>query len=253
MGLDAVMNPGALVVFGEIHGTNEIPNFVGDAACAAARKGRVHVGLELPPDDTEPLAAFLAGDRDEGLRDSKFWRSSSPYGVTSHSMLALLQRLRGYRRSGVPIDVFFFDDRNRSGLERDEAMADYISRERQRAPSDIYLVLVGNYHARKVVGAPWDPKMRWMASFLSERERGLLTLDYRNLPGSAWMCLQKDGGGGEICGSNLVKGSTASVVYSSSRRSRSERTVNLKPNPQLGYDGVYWVGELTASPPAFPP
>jgi hypothetical protein len=48
VGLDAVVKPGALVLLGEIHGTNEIPDFVGDAACAGARKGRVHVGLELP-------------------------------------------------------------------------------------------------------------------------------------------------------------------------------------------------------------
>jgi hypothetical protein len=241
------VDPGALVVFGEIHGTSEIPEFVGDAACAAARKGRVHVGLELPSEDSELLATFLAGQSDEGLRDSKFWRSSSPYGVTSRSMLALLQRLRDYRRRGALIDVFFFDDRNRSGIERrDEAMAQYISRERERAPSEIYLVMVGNYHARNIVGAPWDPKKRWMASFLSERERGLVTLDYRSLPGSAWMCLQKNGGGGEICGSNPVNGSATSVAF-------AERAVKLEPNPRLGYDGVYRVGAITASPPAFPP
>jgi len=242
--LDAVVKPGALVLFGEIHGTNEIPDFVGDVACAAARKERVHVGLELPASDSHLLARFLGGRDDDGLRESKFWRSSSPYGVTSRAMLALLQRLREYRRSGAPIDVFFFDERARSGLaRRDEAMAESISRERRRAFSGIYLVLVGNYHARNIVGAPWDPEKRWMASFLSQREPGLVTLDFRSLPGSAWMCVQKVGGG-EICGSNPIKGTDDAT---------STRAVRLEPDPGLGYDGVYWVGAITASPPAFPP
>ena len=243
MGLDAVVKPGALVLLGEIHGTNEIPDFVGDAACAAARKGRVHVGLELPTEEADLLTAFLAGRGDEGLRDSKSWRSSSPYGVTSRAMLALLQRLREYRRSGAPIDVFFFDDRARSGLaRRDEAMAENISRERRRASSEIYLVLVGNYHARNIDGAPWDPEKRWMASFLSQREPGLVTLDFRSLPGTAWTCVAS--GGGEICGSNPIKGNDDAT---------STRALRLKPDPVLGYDGVYSVGAITASPPAFPP
>jgi hypothetical protein len=245
-GLDAVVKPGALVLFGEVHGTNEIPAFVGDAACAAARKGRVHVGLELPAEDAGLLRHFLAGEGDQGLQESDFWRSSSPYGVTSSAMLALLHRLREYRRTGAPIDVFFFDERARSGLERrDEAMAESISRERGGAPSDIYLVVVGNFHARKIVGAPWDPKKRWMASFLSEREPGLVTLDFRSLPGTAWTCAQT-AAGAELCGSNPVKGSGGPAAS-------SERAVKLEAVSEAGYDGIYWVGALTASPPAFPP
>jgi hypothetical protein len=243
--LDAVVKPGALVLLGEIHGTNEIPDFVGDAACAGARKGRVHVGLELPTEEADLLAAFLAGRRDEGLRDSKFWRSSSPYGVTSRAMLALLQRLREYRRSGAPIELFFFDDRVSLGLERrDEAMAEKISRERRRARSEIYLVLVGNYHARKVVGAPWDDEKRWMATFLSERESGLVTLDVRSLTGTAWTCVQEVSGA-ETCGSNPVKGGKESATS-------TERAMKLEPDPAVGYDGIYSVGVITASPPAFP-
>ena len=137
-------------------------------------------------------------------------------------------------------------DKDRLGLgRRDEAMAENISRERRRAPSEIYLVLVGNFHARNIVGAPWDAKKRWMANFLSEREPGLVTLDFRSLPGSAWTCLQTVDGA-EICGSNPVKGSNTSA-------SANERAVKLEPDPALGYDGAYWVGALSASAPAFPP
>ena len=243
-GLDAVAKPGALLLFGEIHGTEQIPEFIGDAACAAARRGRVHVGLELPSEDSGLLATFLAGSGDDGLRESKLWRSSSQYGVTSRAMRALLERLREYRKAGAPIDVFFFDDRIHSGLERrDEGMAESISLSRARAPGDLYLVLVGNYHARKSVGAPWDPAMRWMANFLARHERGLITLDVRAPPGTAWVCLQKEGGG-ESCGSRRLSGSNDPA---------SGRAIKLEPNAQLGYDGVYRLSAMTASPPAFAP
>jgi len=243
-GLDAIAKPGALVLFGEIHGTEQIPEFIGDAACAAARKGRVHVGLELPTEDSGLLATFLAGSGDDGLRESKLWRSSSPYGVTSGAMRALLGRLREYRKAGAPIDVFFFDDRIHSGTEgRDEGMADAISRERARSPGDLYLVLVGNYHARKSIGAPWDPGMRWMASFLARHERGLITLNVRAPPGTAWMCLQEEDGG-QSCGSHPLSGTDAPA---------SGRAIELEPNVKLGYDGIYRVSAMTASAPAFAP
>ncbi len=231
-GFDAVAKPGALVVFGEVHGTREIPAFIGDAACAAARIGRVHVGLELPTEDSGLLATFLAGRGDDGLRQSSFWRSASPYGVTSKAMLALLRRLRAYRNAGAPIDVFFFDDRIHSGLDRrDEGMARIISRERASAPRDLFLVLVGNLHARK--------SRQWMASFLAG---DVTTLDVRSPPGTAWVCLQKDGGA-QSCGSQPWRTPAAAAG----------RGIELVPQPDVGYDGVYRLQSITASPPAFAP
>src|SRR5690348_2907247 len=48
-GLAALFHPGALIVFGELHGTAESPAFVASAACHAASRGQeVAVGLEIP-------------------------------------------------------------------------------------------------------------------------------------------------------------------------------------------------------------
>jgi len=226
-----------------VHGTNEIPAFVGDAARAASSKGRVHVGLELPVGDSRLLATFLSGNGDEGLRDSSLWRGPYQYGVTSSAMLELLKRLRDLRRSGAPLDVFLFDDRIRLGMEgRDQAMAERISEERRRAPEDIYLILVGNYHARNVIGAPWDAQKRWMAHFLASRERRMITLDVRTRAGSAWVCGTS---GPESCGSGPIGGSLPEGAS-------NNRAVKLEPVPQLGYDGAYAVGTVSASRPAFP-
>jgi hypothetical protein len=58
------------------------------------------------------------------------------------------------------------------GNAEDEAMAENIAAERKRAPGDIYLIEVGNYHARMTIGAPWDESKKWMAGFLASREPG---------------------------------------------------------------------------------
>ena len=58
-------------------------------------------------------------------------------------------------------------------------------------------------------------------------------------------CVQSAGGPG-ICGSNPVKGSNDAPPS-------SERAVTLDADHELGYDGTYWVGALTATPPAYPP
>jgi hypothetical protein len=239
------LKPGALVVFGELHGTNEIPAFVAEAACAASRRGRVHVGFELPVEDAPALRAFLAGSADEGLRDSAFWRAPYPYGMSSKAILSALGKLRDLRHAGAPVDVFFFDDRRSLGIDgRDEAMANVISTERRRAPRDLFLILVGNYHARKGVGSAWNPRQRWMASFLASTEDGLTTLDVRMLPGTAWVCVKDKEDDPQVCGAKAVG-------RNPSETPPDGLSVRLNPDPALGYDGTYFVGAVTASPPAY--
>src|SRR5690348_14432056 len=46
--LDDCLLPGAIVWFGETHGTEQSPRFVGDVAEDAARRGRVQLALEYP-------------------------------------------------------------------------------------------------------------------------------------------------------------------------------------------------------------
>ena len=244
-GLDAAVRPGTLALFGELHGTAEIPAFVGDAACALARKQRVHVGLEMPVAETPALQAFLAASDDQALRNSAVWTRSYQDGRTSRAMLALLRRLREARNSGLPIEIFFFDDPDRLGSDhRDEAMADNIAVERSRAPSDIYVVEIGNYHAKTSVGAPWDASKRWMASYLVGRDQRVVAFDVRAPPGTAWVCTSADR---QSCGVSKVgtrEGPDASAWP-------GQRAVILQPKSLDGYDGTFFVEGLTASPPAF--
>jgi hypothetical protein len=239
-GLD-IVTPGMLVVLGDIHGTAEIPSFVGDAAreLAQKQKQRVHVGLEIPASETPALRAFLASGNDEALRNASFWKRSYQDGRSSEAVLGLLRTLRDARRSGLPVEIFFFDDPDRLGIDRrDEAMAENITAERSRAPTDIYVVEVGNLHAKSTIGAPWDPTKRWMASYLKAREQGLVTLDVRAPQGTAWICSSEKA---ESCG----------VVKTSTRRDMPVAGRALLLQSSDGYDGVYEIERMTASRPAF--
>jgi hypothetical protein len=241
-GLETAAKPGRLVILGEIHGTAEAPAFVADAACQLARQARVHVGLELPAADNPALEAFLFGNEDPLLGGATFRREYQD-GRTSQAMLGLLRKLRAARRSGLSIEVFFFDDPDRLGIEhRDEAMAENIAAQRARAPSDIFLIEVGNYHAKTSPGAPWDVSRHWMASYLVERDKSVVTLDVRGPVGTSWVCYTPKK---ESCG--VHKGGTA--------EGRALPPGPVKRSVILGgaldgYDGIFVVESLTASPPA---
>jgi hypothetical protein len=231
-----------LVVFGDIHGTVEIPAFIGDAACSLARRQRVHVGLEIPASETAALRAFLSSGDDQVMRNAPFWRRAYQDGRSSEAILGLLRKLRDARQSGLPIEVFFFDDPDRLGADRrDEPMAENIAAERSRAPSDIYLIEVGNLHAKSTIGAPWDPAKVWMASYLKAREPGVLTLDVFAPPGTAWICSTDKA---ESCGvAKTAPRAGKDMPGAPVRRALLLRALD-------GYDGVYELEHMTASRPA---
>ena len=200
--LDAALRPGALVIFGELHGTNEIPAYFGDVVERAAKRARVHVGLELPG-ETGPI-----------------WTDPFQSGRTSVAMRALIERLHA-----LGVDIFWFDSTEK---DRDGAMAGNISAARARAPDDLYLVLIGNLHAKKIPGAPWDANVRWMSVRLAEREQNFTTFDVRYGPGTAYIC----------------QGNTPDQCKATKLGGMPEST------PHEGYDGTYQVGPITASYPA---
>ncbi len=64
-GLAPLLKPGHVVLLGEMHGTNESPQFLSDALCVALQNGHsVTVGLELPFSETERADVFLESSGD---------------------------------------------------------------------------------------------------------------------------------------------------------------------------------------------
>ncbi|MBN8229135.1 hypothetical protein JYK02_16630 [Corallococcus macrosporus] len=236
-GMEAVLKPAAFVVLGEIHGTREAPAFAARLACHAAVSGQpVRLALELPVEDQAHLDAFTAGET-QGPPDSPFWHREAQDGRGSEAMRGLLERVRELRRAGLPVRVVAFDP---GGKDRDNTMAEQLRQARSQAREDTFIVLVGNYHARRDVGAPWDEKLQFMTHRLLEAEPGLVSLDVVNAGGSAWVC----------------RGMTADTCGQQPLRSRGEAQaegilLQKKADDPDSYDGTYSVGVMTASPPAF--
>ena len=101
------------VVFGELHGTAQLPALFADVVCGASRNGAVVVGLEYDRPYQPALDAYLASDGGPGAREALMigmeWPSSGfTDGRTSEAMLALIERLRLLKAAGADLSVVAF-------------------------------------------------------------------------------------------------------------------------------------------------
>lgn len=246
-GLEAsLFPPGAVVLFGEIHGTEEAPELFADVVCAALIEGRdVQVALEWSPEHRAAIQAYLESDGSdearEALYDTDPWRRDYQDGRTSRAMLELLEEIRVWSRAGFPVDVVGFDQRPAEGSDvtRDALMARRLAKLVQEHPSAVFLVLTGNIHARLAPGVPWDDDFEPMGYLLARAvpERSIRSLDLSSTGGSAWICQGMDA---SSCGAQKLGGSgEGDAPY-----------VQLDDDETDGFSGIYYVGSMTASPPA---
>ena len=115
-------------MFGEVHGTNEVPELVSAVTYELAKDGaRVLVALEVLDLLNGELADFVAGTIgvDQLLADEVFWNRPAAWqdGRSSRAMLRLLQDVREYRNRGQAIAPRGIDSAVRSAREREASMA----------------------------------------------------------------------------------------------------------------------------------
>lgn len=237
-----------MVLVGEMHGTVESPAFVSSAACLALHSGRsVTVALEVPIQEDSRFQSYLvspgsAADR-AALLAGGFWQSSYQDGRRSVAMLELLEALRRIRGGGASLRVTLLDTMQEpplTGGARDRAMANRLTEAMAAAPKDLVLVLTGNIHTRIGRGTPWDKDYEPMGFVLSRIAPGarLAALDVRYTGGTAWFCLGEQP---SSCTVHEVRGGAPPATPPVTQL----RHVNAD-----GYNGFYFVGRLTASPPA---
>jgi hypothetical protein len=243
-GLQPLLMPGAAVLLGEMHGTNESPAFAADVVCLALQAGLpVTVGLEVPQEEEARFAAYLAslgtaGDRTT-LLAGPFWRSTYQDGRRSQAMLSLVERLRHLRQSGAKVRVVLLDREGAAAQERDRTMAAQVKAALAGSPADFVVTLTGNVHNRVVRGTPWDKGYEPMGFLLARNGAKVTALDVSHTGGSAWFCTS-------------AQPSDCKVQTLRARAGPGE-----SPAVSLGGDaappefhGTYNVGPLTASPPA---
>ena len=255
--LEATLLDGAQVVLlGDFHGTAEIPAFFSDVACTALRRvPALIVALEIPADEQERVDRYLgssgSGADRAALLEGGFWRDAYQDGRRSAAMAALIERLRTLRQEGPALpgphrlEVLLLDSPAVSSAgERDRRMAAAIlGALRPGAPgaaAPLVLALAGNLHTRTVQGSPWDASHVPMGCHLARSlpEGSVRSLDVAHLGGTAWFCTGADPAS---CGEKPLKG-VGEVPHA---------TIRLFPRPdERGFNGVYFVGRLSASPPA---
>lgn len=178
------------VLFGEFHGTTEIPAFFADVVCQARRSGRpLKIGLELEPSEQGALDAFMRSDA-----PSPAFQHSSPDGRRSAAMITLLRRLRELRAAGHDLEVFAFRRAPvtwRSQADSEAAMASGLRDMGESDARALVLALMGNVHSLKSGGRlelPFTPAGAYLPP---EGTLSLLT----TIPGGAIAACTSDGCG----------------------------------------------------------
>lgn len=229
--------PRGTLLLGEIHGTREIPAFVGRLVATASAREPVVLALEIPQDQGAAIQAYLASDGSPAMRRQlvagPWWQSPAQDGRRSVAMADLIETARALRAAGRSIEVVAIDATEQD-REREEAMAQNVIAARRAHPDAALVVLAGNLHTSKREAA-FKPGFPWMAMRVASAGIPLVSLNARYADGTAWIMTT----GGPQHGD---------VSFAAGRG--PELGIRLEPTPSGAYDGWFGVGPVTASPPA---
>jgi len=218
--LKARLPQSGTVIFGELHGTKEIPAYF--AACVrefADRGENVRVFLEFDASDTEHTARYLRGEIDEAaLLSSRRW--SGQDGRSSIAMLGLHRALKG-------MDVVGFVP-GQGTVGGNAGMGEIFLH--QRLASGYNLVLVGDSHARLTHGK--DDGYVPFGEYVQARAKNVVSLRARYSGGTAWVCMP-------YCEASPMPRNVSALPL---------RQISFASKDKA-FTGYFGVGAISASPP----
>lgn len=255
------------IVFGESHGTREAPAFVGQLLCALAQRGeRVLLATELTSSHDPKLQKAWAAPIErfpEALLKGGWEKRDD--GVGSEAMFDLVAHARRLREDGFKVGVTAFngakDDEQRERFAKlpaqgphEAAQAQNIFEAAEAGGYTRVIVLVGSFHARKAKTSLGGVEMEPMAVKLA-RMGPTVSLVMEHAPGSTWACQARDD-------FEFVPGKPipADAISCQEHPAGGKRGVTREAHMGLGalgggkaregFDGYFWVGPVSASPPA---
>jgi len=180
-----------LIMFGEIHGTREMPAYVAQVLCFLSdKKGPVKIGLEYLPAQLPHINRYIEssglGSDKNALLGNPYWSNAYQDGRASLAMFNLIDQIRVQRLAGKDVEVFLFDDQ--SSADRDKAMAEHIVRELRHDPDTLHLLITGNIHSQVKKGVPWNQDYMTMGAYISESNFEIVSILLRHEGGTAWIC-----------------------------------------------------------------
>ncbi len=231
------------LLFGEYHGTREMPGVVSDALCAAAATGRpIVLAVEFTPADQAALDAYLRSDGGAkaraGLLQAPAWREQA--GRSSRAILELIESARKLaRRHRVGILAFDTAPEPGTSPRREGAMAQALRDAAARRPGTLVVALTGAGHADKEGFTSRTPPVASAAGLLPPE--ATLSLSFARPGGTFWGCRPADGSPADGC-----KAYPMPV-----REPVKARGIVLDPSLRALFDGIYSSGyQYSASEPA---
>ena len=243
-GGDDTLKSGATLLIGEIHGTWEIPISVASLVRRAVTTGNeVMLCVEVSITEQDSIDRFLNSDGSDraidDLLDTPFWIGQD--GRASVGMFAMLELIRRLHSSGYKVHVHAIDfdwsrqPSEQSAYYRDQTMAENLLRVRKGSPEAIVIALAGNVHTKTVKGAPWDDKYLPMGWFVSQAIPDMSSFNIQISGGNAWVMTEQ--GAGERTFNGKDQGDDPFLL--------------LNKTIEIGYDGVFYIGRISAAKPVF--
>lgn len=240
MNFDAI-SQAKVVLLGEIHGTQQIPQFAGDTVCSLVKLRRqVILALEIPRNEQERIDAYLDSGGDSAARhalvESDFWRKTLD-GRATVAMANLIEHVRSLKSAGAKVSIVALDNGWGAASQpgtRDEVMASAVGEAIKRlGPRGVVVVLAGNVHTARVEKFPDFPVDTPMGYLL--KTDGVIAFD-----GSI------DGGTASTYGA-VPTGRVFHKSHSGSPTEVRAFTRFSQPDDR-GYSGTFHVGRISASP-----
>ena len=102
-----------ILVFGEVHGTKESPEFIGDVVCHIIASGQfVTLAIEFSNTDYLDVQKYLDSESvsaESELLTQPYWIGGNQDGKRSLAMFDLLKDVKSYRAKTKKVDVIGFD------------------------------------------------------------------------------------------------------------------------------------------------
>jgi hypothetical protein len=229
---------GGTLMLADVHGTREIPAFVGQLVTTVASREPVVLALEIPVEHGPSIQVFMASDGNAAARRQllagPWWQAPYQDGRRSVAMLELLETARALRAAGKPMGVVAIDDSSMDSEVREAAMARNVIAARRAHPEAALIVYAGNLHVSKAM-VPFRPGFPGMAMRVAGAGISLVSMNAHLGDGTAWICPDA---ASEHCGVVFLRGGPAASG------------IGFAPSPDGRYDGWFGVGPVTASPPA---
>lgn len=225
---------GKLLLFGELHGSNEAPALISELACSLSIDEPIAIGLEIPSQDQPLIDSYLksGGTKTDTqlLTSSSFWQQGRD-GRSSRAMLKLIEDIRLLKLEGHAIELFAFDEQPGTNLEPNVAIANGIHRFHTAHPNTLILALMGNIHAMQTQMTTSDGVLVPSGVLLSDLKP--VSVLIANPAGTIWACMPQ-------CG-----------IQTLTPQDSSNPTIGFREGAsQDGYSRSYLLPSITASPPA---